>query len=86
MSEQTQRLLKIKNLTESEGGQELLSNAQKDIDGIIYQLTVIYPTASHLELISAIAKLDALMDLKNELETAEAKYQEALEEDKNLGK
>jgi hypothetical protein len=86
MSEQTQRLLKIKNLTESEGGQELLSNAQKDIDGIIYQLTVIYPTASHLELISALAKLDSLMELKNQLITAEEKYQEALEEDKNLGK
>lgn len=79
-------LLKIKNLAESEGGRELLSNAQKDIDGIIYQLTVIYPTASHLELISALAKLDALMELKRELETAEARYQEALEEDKNLGK
>ena len=86
MSEQTQRLLKIKNLTESEGGQELLSNAQKDIDGIIYQLTVIYPTASHLELISALAKLDSLMELKNQLITAEKQYQEALEEDKNLGK
>ncbi len=86
MSEQTQRLLKIKNLTESEGGQELLSNVQKDIDGIIYQLTVIYPTASHLELISALAKLDSLMELKNQLITAEEKYQEALEEDKNLGK
>jgi hypothetical protein len=82
MSEQTQRLLKIKNLTESEGGQELLSNAQKDIDGIIYQLTVIYPTASHLELISALAKLDSLMELKNQLITAEEKYQEALEESK----
>jgi hypothetical protein len=82
MSEQTQRLLKIKNLTESEGGQELLSNVQKDIDGIIYQLTVIYPTASHLELISALAKLDSLMELKNQLITAEEKYQEALEESK----
>ena len=82
MSEQTQRLLKIKNLTESEGWQELLSNAQKDIDGIIYQLTVIYPTASHLELISALAKLDSLMELKNQLITAEEKYQEALEESK----
>jgi hypothetical protein len=82
MSEQIQRLLKIKNLTESEGGQELLSNAQKDIDGIIYQLTVIYPTASHLELISALAKLDSLMELKNQLITAEEKYQEALEESK----
>lgn len=77
-------LLKIKNLTESEGGRELLSNAQKDIDGIIYQLTVIYPTASHLELISALAKLDVLMELKRELETAEARYQETIEE--NLGK
>jgi len=74
------RLYNIKTLKESLGGQELVANARKDIEALTYQLTVKYATASHIELISIISKIDALMELIYELETAEERFKNAKEE------
>lgn len=73
-------LYKIKTLNESRGGQELVANARKNIEALTYQLTIKYPTASQIELISIISKIDALMELIDELETAEEKFNNSKEE------
>ncbi len=73
-------LLKISNLKESEGGQELIKNLKDDIWSEVMKLMVIYPKASLNELIAIIAKIDALDDLLEQLKDAEAKYQSLKDE------
>lgn len=80
--EQLEHLLKISNLKESEGGRELVANIDKDIKYIVDELISTYRTAPHLELITCLARLEALSELKRQLDTAEEEYKTLKTEDK----
>lgn len=80
MDAKKESLLKIKNLAEKDGGRELVKNLDKEIGYLVNKLTAIYREATHIELLSTIAEIEAKDSLKRELETACERYEEYKEE------
>lgn len=77
---------KIAEMANTEGGQELIARLGSDIVSSIEILKQKYKTASHIELIFVIAKLDVFTDMYRDLIRAEGnkteekkRYKETLE-------
>lgn len=87
LEEQINELHDLECLYQTEGGKTLVKILLKDVAMRVNSLQSVYRTASHIELVSLIAELDAHLSMAKSLinakagkELLEAEFDEMLEE------
>jgi hypothetical protein len=81
--EEIKKLNKLRDLSNSEGGKELIASHKELLINLTSEIINSYSTKSHIELISVCAKLSAnmgiyqlLTGIESQIEAIEALYEE----------